>query len=165
MVRHRPIRTSSAEWGATTMDISLLRTLRRIIIFGQPKSIYSQFGEPPSPPGRIGLCTLSNCRSGLVSDGSSLGGWYLCPEHYLRASRVSRRKHLRALFWQDAIQKCFSEAAIYDPIVASGRYLKLCTLAEHVASRVDDTWRQVVLEAEAAAGKGPHISHTRARMH
>ena len=60
---------------------------------------------------------------------------------------------MRALFWQAMIEKCFSEATIYDRIVSSGQYLKLCTLAEDVARHVDESWRQVILEADATAGK------------
>jgi len=56
---------------------------------------------------------------------------------------------MRALFWQTMIEKCFSEPTIYDGIVSSGQYLKLCTLAEYVASQVDESWRQVILEADA----------------
>jgi hypothetical protein len=60
---------------------------------------------------------------------------------------------MRALFWQAMIEKCFSEATILDRIVSSGQYLKLCTLAEDVARHVDESWRQVILEADATAGK------------
>ena len=60
---------------------------------------------------------------------------------------------MRALFWQTMIEKCFSEPTIYDGIVSSGQYLKLCTLAEYVARQVDESWRQVILEADATAGK------------
>ena len=60
---------------------------------------------------------------------------------------------MRALFWQAMIDKCFSESTIFDRIVSSGQYLKLCTLAEDVARQVDESWRQVILEADPTAGK------------
>jgi hypothetical protein len=121
-------------------------------LFGQPDSNYSNLRELRLRP-QVGLCTVSRCRSGFVSGGGSAGGWFLCPEHYLLASRRSRRKHIRALFWQAMIEKCFSGATIFDRIVSSRQYLKLCTLAEDVARHVDESWRQVILEADATAGK------------
>ena len=94
--------------------------------------------------------------------GGSAGGWFLCPEH-LRASRRSRRTRMRALFWQAMIEKCFSEPTLYR-IVSSGQYLKLCTLAEDVARQVDESWRQVILEADATAGKSAATRDRRARQ-
>ena len=138
--------------GGFAVNSSLLRTLRRMTLFGQPDSNYSNLRELRLRP-QVGLCTVSRCQSGFVSGGGSAGGWFLCPEHYLRASRPSRRKHMRALFWQAMIEKCFSEATIYDRIVSSGQYLKLWTLAEDVARHVDESWRQVILEADATAEK------------
>ena len=138
--------------GGFAVNSSLLRTLRRMTLFGQPDFNYSNLRELRLRP-QVGLCTVSRCQSGFVSGGGSAGGWFLCPEHYLRASRPSRRKHMRALFWQAMIEKCFSEATIYDRIVSSGQYLKLWTLAEDVARHVDESWRQVILEADATAEK------------
>jgi hypothetical protein len=145
------------------MNSSLLRTLRRMTLFGQPDSNYSNLRELRLRP-QLGLCTISGCRSGFVSGGGSAGGWFLCPEHYLRASRRSRRTHMRALFWQAMIEKCFSEPTLYDRIVSSGQYLKLCTLAEDVARQVDESWRQVILEADPTAGKSPATRDRRARQ-
>jgi hypothetical protein len=145
------------------MNSSLLRTLRRMTLFGQPDSNYSNLRELRLRL-QVGLCTVSRCQSGFVSGGGSAGGWFLCPEHYLRASRPSRRKHMRALFWQAMIEKCFSEATIFDRIVSSGQYLKLCTLAEDVARQVDESWRQVILEADPTAGKSHATRDRRARQ-
>jgi hypothetical protein len=95
-------------------------------LFGQPDSNYSNLRELRLRP-QVGLCTVSRCQSGFVSGGGSAGGWL--------------------------IEKCFSEATIYDRIVSSGQYLKLWTLAEDVARHVDESWCQVILEADPTAGK------------
>ena len=136
------------------MNGSLLKSLLKATRLEQQNALYAQFGQPQSIPGLTGLCSVERCVSDFVTAGGTIGDWSLCPEHYLAASRNSRRRHIRALFWQAAIQKCFSEHAIYERIVASGRYAKLCGMAENAAKRVDETWRMVVLEANAAAKKG-----------
>ena len=133
------------------MYVSLLKNLRQVTRLQQTESLYSQFTHVPSPPGRIGLCSIERCTSDFVSAGESYEDWALCPEHYLCTSRGTRRKHLRALFWQAAITKCFSDKSILDPIVASGHEGKLSRLMEHATERVTITWRMVVLEAQTCA--------------
>lgn len=131
------------------MYVSLLRTLRKVTKLDHPDSLYSQFTQVPSPPGKFGLCSIEPCASDFVSSGGCSEDWSLCPEHYLHASRATRRKHLRALFWQAAIINCFSDTAISDRIAASGRYAKLCALMEYATERVTISWRAVVLEAQS----------------
>jgi hypothetical protein len=136
------------------MDCSLLKSLQKATRLEQQNSLYAQFSHPESIPGLIGLCSVEHCPSDFVTVGGTIGDWSLCPEHYLSASRNSRRKHIRALFWQALIHKCFSEDAIFKRIVSSGRYIKLCVMTEEAARRVDETWRIVVREATAIGNKG-----------
>lgn len=143
------------------MDCSLLKSLRHATRLEPQNSLYAQFCQPQSIPGLVGLCSVERCPSDFVTVGGTIGDWSLCSEHYLSASRNTRRKHIRALFWQAVIQKCFSDSAIYDRIVASGRYLKLCIMLNEAARRVDEAWRSIVLEATTAAQKGR--SKTRVR--
>jgi hypothetical protein len=131
----------------------LLKVLLKITHVEKQNALYARFCFPQSIPGLKGLCSVERCASDFVTAGGTIGDWTLCPDHYLLASRDSRRKHIRALFWQAAIQNCFANDAIYERIVASGHYLKLCTMTEDAARRADDTWRVVVREATAALGK------------
>lgn len=140
-------------WSAAChkMYASLLKTLRKATRLEQTELLYSQFTHVPSPPGRTGLCSVDRCASDFVSAGGSNEDWALCPEHYLLTSRGTRRKHLRALFWQAAITNCFSDKSIFDRIIASGHDRKLSRLMENATERVTITWRMVVLEAHTCA--------------
>lgn len=133
------------------MDSSLLKTLGNIIRFEQPSSLYAQFCHVEAVEATVGLCVVEDCASSFVTTGGSTGEWCLCAEHYLLASRTARRRHIRALFWQGVVARCFSDTAVYDPIVASGRYRKLCAMMEYASELVDEAWRAVIIEAKPAA--------------
>jgi hypothetical protein len=147
------------------MYVSLLRNLRKTTKLEVPDSLYSQFTHVPSPPGKFGLCSLESCASEFVSAGGSNEDWCLCPEHYLLASRATRRKHLRALFWQSAIMNCFSDLRIRDEISASGRYSKLCALLERATERVAINWRAVLLEAHSRVDQKRERRRVKLRTH
>ena len=51
--------------GGFAMNSSLLRTLRRMTLFGQPDFNNSNLRELRLRP-QVGLCTISGCRSGFV---------------------------------------------------------------------------------------------------
>lgn len=135
------------------MDASLLQSLRKSTRLEQQNSLYAQFCRLEAIPGLTGLCSVDRCASDFVTAGGTAGGWSLCSEHYLAACRSTRRRHIRALFWQALIQKCFSDEAVFDRIYARGRYLKLCAMAEAAARLVDESWRTVADEASMATKK------------
>lgn len=137
------------------MNCSLLKTLEEMARLEQPKPLYTRFSNPQVLAVRARLCAVEHCPADSVNSGGTAGRCCLCPDHYLLASQVTRRKHSRALFWQGAMEKCFSEAAIYDRIVATGRHLKLCMMTERAMRWVDETWGEVILDAMTSAEKRP----------
>lgn len=54
-----------------------------------------------------------------------------------------------ALTWNS-----YSDPAIYERIVASSHYLKLCAMTEDASRRIDETWRMLVLKATGARHVG-----------
>jgi len=86
----------------------------------------------------------------------------MCEEHYALASpaaqarRARREKRLRVL------QQCWDDDSYFDRLVASGKYLKMCSMLSLASEKAERAWNEIKTEVLDAAGSRGIVDKVRA---
>ena len=76
----------------------------------------------------------------------------ICEHHYALASPPALARRARAEARLLALQKYWDDEAHFDRVVASGKYLKLCSTLSFASEAAERAWTEVKSEVLAAAG-------------
>jgi hypothetical protein len=95
-------------------------------------------------------CRIPGCSNEIAPELSARISDGFCPEHLLLASERSRRLLYAADRRLARLERSWDDQAVFNAIVARGRYLAFCMLLKAAQDRVERTWRD--LAAEVFAG-------------
>jgi hypothetical protein len=98
---------------------------------------------------------LSCCVPGCVHSASRLAVpdcvEVMCEEHYALASPASLARRARSEERLRSLQQCWNDEAYFDRLVASGKYLKMCSVLSLASENAERAWIEVRAEVLAAA--------------
>ena len=78
----------------------------------------------------------------------------MCEAHYTLASPAAQKRRARQEGRLRALQQCFDDEAAFDRLIASGKYLKLCSMLSLAADNAERAWLDMKAEVLAAANAG-----------
>jgi hypothetical protein len=80
----------------------------------------------------------------------------MCDQHYALASPNAVARRARSEERLKALQQCWDDDSYFDRLVASGKYLKMCSTLSLASDTADRAWRD--LKAEVFAASKPRVS-------
>jgi hypothetical protein len=75
----------------------------------------------------------------------------MCEAHYALASPAAQARRARNEERLRALQNCWNDGAYFDRLVASGKYLKMCSVLSLASENAERAWSEVKAEVLAAA--------------
>jgi hypothetical protein len=75
----------------------------------------------------------------------------MCEAHYALASPAALARRARREARLRALQQSWDDDAYFDRLVASGKYLKMCSTLSAASEAAERAWREVKSEVLAAA--------------
>jgi hypothetical protein len=75
----------------------------------------------------------------------------ICEHHYTLASPATLARRARTEARLQTLQKCWDDDAYFERLVASGKYLKLCSTLSFASEAAERAWTDVKAEVLAAA--------------
>jgi hypothetical protein len=80
----------------------------------------------------------------------------MCEAHYALASPAAQARRARREDRLRALQQIWDDDAYFDRLVASGKYLKMCSVLSLAAENAEQAWSEI--KAEVLAAAKPHAS-------
>ncbi|HUZ66753.1 MAG TPA: hypothetical protein VMU56_03725 [Beijerinckiaceae bacterium] len=106
-----------------------------------------------SRPLRSPVCCIAGCSRPATQD-SGLEEEALCAAHSAAASPYLRARFASTMRRRTQIENLWSDAARYEAVVESGRYLKLCDVTQAVLEQTDSAWIRMKLDIILDEAKG-----------
>jgi hypothetical protein len=109
--------------------------------------------RPRSPrwsPAAWNNCHIRECTCGIREGWFAHGPEQICPEHFNLASPSTRRLFMSARNRLERIEAGRASEAVFEGIVARGRYLQFCGLIEAAHDHLDWAWERVKREVGAS---------------
>lgn len=75
----------------------------------------------------------------------------ICERHYALASPAALARRARTEARLKALQRCWDDDVYFDRLVASGKYLKMCSTLSFASEAAERAWRDVKAEVLALA--------------
>jgi|SRR4030081_3578232 hypothetical protein len=75
----------------------------------------------------------------------------ICERHHALASPAALARRARTEARLKALQRCWDDDAYFDRLVASGKYLKMCSTLSFASEAAERAWTDVKAEVLAAA--------------
>jgi hypothetical protein len=75
----------------------------------------------------------------------------MCEEHYALASPASLERRARSEERLRSLQQCWNDDTYFNRLVASGKYLKMCSVLSLASENAERAWIEVRAEVLAAA--------------
>ena len=75
----------------------------------------------------------------------------MCEEHYALASPTAQARRARREERLRSLQQCWNDDAYFDRLVASGKYLKMCSVLGLASENAERAWRDIKNEVLSAA--------------